>query len=131
MADEIVDLLYFGGNEEFILGEAPLLFKLLDIISLEGYEGISLRRRLARTNWRTGTVDTMSPLYEGAVADDSAEPDQSRLVLLLLCLSDGVGNSLEIAITIVDVENLPTVGKEALLNVFSKCDSSVTIDGDV
>jgi hypothetical protein len=73
----------------------------------------------------------MSPLYKGAVADDSAEPNKSRLVLLLLCLSNGVGNSLEVAVTIVDMENLPTVGKEPLLNVFSKCDCSVTIDRDV
>jgi hypothetical protein len=50
LADEIVDLLYFRGNEEFLLGEAPLLFKLLDIIRLESCEGISLRRRLERTS---------------------------------------------------------------------------------
>jgi len=36
LADEVVDLLCFGRNEELLLGEAPLLFKLLDIISLEG-----------------------------------------------------------------------------------------------
>ena len=41
LADEVVDLLYFGRNEELLLGEAPLLFKLLDIISLERYEGLS------------------------------------------------------------------------------------------
>ena len=73
----------------------------------------------------------MSPLDKGAVADDGAEPDKSGLVLLLLRLSNGVGNGVEVAVTIVDVENLPTVGKEPLLNVFSKCDSSVTIDRDV
>lgn len=80
---------------------------------------------------RTGTVDTMTSLYKGAIADDSAEPDKSRLVLFLLRLSDGLGNGLEVVVTIVDVENLPTVGKEPLLNVFSKCESSVTIDRDI
>jgi len=73
----------------------------------------------------------MSSLYKGAVANDGADPDKSRLVLLLLRLDDGVGNSLEVAVTLVDVENLPAVGKEPLLNVFSECDSSVTIDGNV
>ena len=131
LADEVVDLLYFGRNEEFLLGEAPLLFKLLDIISLESCEGISLRKRLERMSRRTSTVDTMCPLYKGAVADDSAEPDKSRLVLHLFCLNDGVGNGLEVTVTIVDVQNVPTVGKEPLLNVFSKCESSVTIDRDV
>ena len=51
LTDEIVDLLYFGRNEEFLLGEAPLLFKLLDIISLESCEGISLGKRLERTSY--------------------------------------------------------------------------------
>ena len=73
----------------------------------------------------------MSSLYKGAVTNDGAEADKSRLVLLLLRLSDGVGNSLEVAVTIVDMEDLPTVGKESLLNVFSKRKSSVTIDGDI
>lgn len=131
LADEIVDLLYFGRNKELLLREAPLLFKLLDIISLESCEGISSRERQEGTSRRTGTVDTMSPLYKGAIADDSAEPDKSWLVLLLLCLGDSIGNRLEVTVTIVDVENLPTVGKEPLLNVFSKCDSSVAIDRDV
>ena len=73
----------------------------------------------------------MSSLYKGAVADDGAEADKSRLVLLLLRLSDGVGNCLKVAVTIVDMENLPTVGKESLLNIFSKRNGSVTIDGDI
>ena len=131
LADEVVDRLHFGRNEEFLLREAPLLFKLLDIISLESCEGISLRKRLERMSRRTGTVDTMCPLYKRAVADDSAEPDKSRLVLHLFGLNDGVGNGLEVGVTIVDVQNLPTVGKEPLLNVFSKCESSVTIDRDI
>ena len=80
---------------------------------------------------RTGTVDTMTPLDKGAVADDSTETDKSRLVLLLLRLNYGVGNGLEVVVTIVDVENLPTIGKEPLLNVFSKCESSVTINRDI
>ena len=80
---------------------------------------------------RTGAVNTMTPLDKGAVADDSTEADKSRLVLLLLRLNDGVGNGLEVVVTIVDMENLPTIGKEPLLNVFSKCESSVTIDRDI
>ena len=43
LADEVVDLLYLGRNEEFLFREAPLLFKLLDIIGLESCDGISLR----------------------------------------------------------------------------------------
>ena len=50
LTDEVVDLLYFGRNEELLLGEAPLLFKLLDIIGLESCQGISLGKRLERTS---------------------------------------------------------------------------------
>lgn len=44
LTDEVIDLLYFGRNEKLLLREAPLLFKLLDIIGLESCEGISLRK---------------------------------------------------------------------------------------
>ena len=50
LADEVVDRLYFRRNEELLLGEAPLLFKLLDIIGLESCEGLGLEKRLKRTS---------------------------------------------------------------------------------
>ena len=52
----------------------------------------------------------MSSLYKGTVADDGADTDKSRLILLLLRLGDGVGNGLEVDVTIVYMEDLPTVG---------------------
>jgi hypothetical protein len=76
-------------------------------------------------------VDTVSSLYKGSVADDGAESDKSGLAFLLLRLSEGIGNGAEVGVTIVDVENLPTVGEEPLFNIFSERECSVTINGDI
>lgn len=39
--------------------------------------------------------------------------------------------SRDLLVTIIDVEDLPTVGKIPLLDVFGESAGSVTIDGDV
>lgn len=93
-------------------------------------------------------MHTVSSLLLGSVTNGGPEADDRGLAGLLLCLSNGVGNSDKVAgtqindctancagwfslVAIVDVEDLPAVGQEALLNVLGEGDSSVTINGDV
>ena len=96
----------------------------------------------------TGTMHSVSSLLFGSETDGGPEADDGGPLGLFLRLSNGVVNCYKVAgilineytansidkflpVTIVDVEDLPAVGLEALLNILGEGNSSVTIDGDV
>lgn len=108
----VVDLL---GNGEALVGvEAPLLLQLLDVVSLE--------RR---------TVDTVSALVFGAVANGGLELDKRRLVGDGLGLLDGSLNGLKVVVTVLDLDDVPAVSLVSLRDVLSEGNSGVTVNGDL
>lgn len=112
LAIEVVDLL---GDDEALLGvEAELLLELLDVVSLEGR-----------------AVDTVGALVQGAETNGGLELDKGGLVSDGLGLLDGSLNGLEVVVTVLDGEDLPTVGLVSLGDILSKGDGSVTVNGDL
>lgn len=102
------------GDGELLLGvEAKLLLDRDDVVGLEG-----------------GSVNTVGALDLGAETDGGGQSDEGGLVGLLGAL-DGGGDGGEVGVTVSDVDVLPPVGLESLLDVLSERDVGVSVDGDV
>lgn len=110
----VVHVINLLGNVESLIGEAELLPELLDVVGLE--------RR---------AVDTVGALVEGTEADGGSELDHGRLVLDFLALLDGGLHSGEIAVTVLDGNNVPAIRLIALDNILSEGAVGVAVDGDV
>lgn len=104
----VVDLL---GNSEHLLGVETEL--LLDLLAVVGLEGVS--------------VDTAGTLELGTETDGGSELDHRRLVGDLLGLSDGLLNALEVGVTVLDVQYVPSVGLESLHDILSEGALGVTV----
>lgn len=108
----IVDLL---GNVEGLVGvEAELFLKLLDVVGLEGR-----------------AVDTVGALLGGAEANGGGKLDQGRLVLDTLGLLEGSGHSGKVAVTLLDLDDMPAVGLVPLGYVFGEGTVRAAINGDL
>ena len=90
----------------------------------------------------------MGALLLGTVANGRLETNERGPALLLLRLGDSIVDSLEIAVkrlsfgcktnaalsllvTVIDMEDLPSISKVALLDILGERDIGITIDGDV
>lgn len=76
-------------------------------------------------------MDAVCSLLLGAVTDDGLELDEGGLVLLLTSGGDGGVDACEVGVSIVDVEDLPAVSAEALLNVLSESNVGVAVNGNM
>lgn len=112
LAVHVIDLL--GNDEALLRVEAEQLLDVLDVVSLEGV-----------------TVNTVSALELGAVADDGGQLDDGRLVLDLLGLLDGSLNALQVVVAVLDPLGVPAVGLEALHDILREGAVGVTVNGDV
>lgn len=79
----------------------------------------------------TSTVNTVSTLLLGAETNDGRELDEGGLVLLLTGLSDGSIDARKVSVSVVDVEDLPAIGEETLLDVLSESNVGATVNGDL
>ena len=95
----------------------------------------------------TRSVNTVRTLLLGTVSDGGPQPNDRRPLLFLAGLDDRVVDGSEIAmnssawdpqqpmvdipVTIVDMEDLPTVGRESPLDVLSKSQAGVSVDRDI
>ena len=90
----------------------------------------------------------MCALLLGAISNRGAQTDQSGLVLLLLCLDNGIVNALQVTeewlnhiehsyapgnvlVTVVNVQDLPAICQEPLLDILGERDSSIAINRDI
>lgn len=64
-------------------------------------------------------------------SDNGAEANEGRFILFLQTFLNSIRDGGKIVVTIVYVQNLPTIGQEALLDIFGEGTSGITIDGDV
>lgn len=110
-----VDLFSLFGNEELVLGvESKLLLHLHDIVGLQGR-----------------TVNVSGTLFLGTETDNRSHSDQRRLLVVLLALLDGGGDTGQIGVAVIDVQYFPSVRLESLLDVFGERAVGVTVNGDV
>jgi hypothetical protein len=109
-----VKLLGRVGHGKLLLRvEAKLLLDRDNVVGLEGR-----------------AVDAVRALDLGAKADRRRQPDEGRLARRL-GLGDGGRDGREVRVAVGDVDVLPAVGLEALLDVFGKRDVGVAVDRDV
>lgn len=90
----------------------------------------------------------MCALELGTKSNGSCQADDGGLALLLTGLSNGIMNSFEVAVeilslektearddilpvTICDVQDLPAVRLESLVDILSESNSSVSVDRDI
>lgn len=90
----------------------------------------------------TSTVDIVSTGTGRSVTDGGLEVDDGRSVGVLLGLGNGSLDRIVVTVdepfvaknhslvTVLNVENLPSVRLVSSLNVLSERDSSVTVNGD-
>lgn len=105
---EVIDLL---GNDEALLGVETE--EGLDTLAVVGLEGV--------------TVDTTGTLELRTETDGGGELDDGGLVSDLLALADGSLDCLEVVVTVLDVDSVPTVGLVALHDVLGESALSVTV----
>ena len=114
---------------------------------MRAIRGVSDRRVGNELGKPTRSVDAVRTLLLRTVSDGSFQPDDRRLLLLLAGLSDCVVDAgeittnpsawgpqrsmIDIPVTVIHMEDLPTVGCESALYVLSKRDGGVSVDGNV
>lgn len=105
--NEPIDLFGCGRNSECFVGvEAKSLLQLDNIVLLQRFifKSLSFVFSGSYIETLTRTVDAVSALLEGPVADDGAELDDGRLGLLFLRLDDGIVNPIEVANGTLELE---------------------------
>lgn len=91
-------------------------------------------------------MDAVRTLGLRAISDSGSQTNNRWLFLFLAALSDGViyggeittnssvfgppSSTLDVLVTIIHAEHLPTVSQESSFNVLSKSDSGVSVNGD-
>lgn len=76
-------------------------------------------------------MNTTSSLQLGSESDDGLQVDDGRLVGVLLGLLDGSGDPGVVVVTVLDVQDLPSVRLEPHLDVLGEGTSGVSVDGDL
>lgn len=76
----------------------------------------------------TTAVDAVGALELGSEPDNGAQTDDSGLVLFFSSSFNGIVDGFQVRITVVDMEYLPAVRKEALLDVLSEGTGGITIN---
>jgi hypothetical protein len=105
---EVIHLL--GNNEALSRVKAETLLDTLNVVRLEGV-----------------TVDTASALELGTVTDGGGETDHGGLVLDGLGLLDGSLDTLEVAVTVLNPDDVPAVGLESLGDIFGESALGITV----
>lgn len=101
-------------NEALLGVHAELGLDSFNVVGLEG-----------------STVGGGETLELGTEADGGLDTDDRGLVGDVSGLGDGLEETLEVLVTVKDVRNVPSVGEEALLDVFGEGAGGVTVDRDV
>ena len=79
----------------------------------------------------TSSVNSTGSLQLGSESNNRPQSNQSRLSRVLLGLLDRSGNPSVIVVSILDVQNFPSVRLESHLDVLGERTSGVSVNGDL